>query len=956
MATLRNRQERTTVSPTLFIGTVNTAAVLIDQPRLGEQEARNRVLPLLESDTRCYMFTDDRLLVVFGEPRELRADRSPGELLHLHEGTLTNSPQLEQTPEGRLVEMSLSPSAAMAAANRSRGEAPGSRTSIPTHLRVVIGGEWIATEIASLPLVDPATWFDLSPFAFKVGKPTAPTQSIASTIELPRPLDPMDTRSRANVGIPSKATQKIRAHSNRRARTASDEHRGLNSSALRSLGTLVGGVVGSVAAVGLQAVTGLGRAAQRFLGSFGGYGHSDNGGSYTGRSRGNTETGSGGRAQRKRLRSFFANLVLQSPAAMVFGRRHRKYLEELQEQFTKGQWDEALRNAISLAEAESLGTTLSLPSRRHNLSISKAARNSSTSVPWGASVQMRLREQYRDAAHRLERENKIDEAAFVYIDLLGDKLEAIALLERHQQWQTAAEIAEGHKLDAELQITLWWKAGQRERATRTARRTGAFGPAVRRVAKSDPQLARQLREEWVASLTRSEAFLPAVEAGWPEPELRASLHEPMAAGLALGGPDSDTLHAYQFALNSTQESQAAVLAMLDGSSADTSPESIGRRQERLVVTLAMLDVADPAADRHVATEAVRTLIRRSASEDLNQGLLEALRILSQRSDPVLLADLPSAVGRTLRTPAKPGLPGASGSTTYILNQPTMLNISDVVTLPNGGLIVALGESGLRLINANGATQAEWSTPTHKLIPSDDGNRLLALTRRGTATEVHILSLATRKIRRWNAIEALDWAQTYDGSLWWIVDNNGLALIDTEANQPTAIWRELQGKHAIVDLQRSPTSLAAVVLHNVPGPERWTWTMPGITLRERTKYESGVINASGGLIRLTPTDTGFALNGPNVKTRNYAFDPVDSHLFVSGMSYALHCDDGQAKMVDLTLGAGALNESVILGKPQRATSSVGFTAAGKHATLWCAGEVLSFNTEVRTPPTHFRIIE
>jgi hypothetical protein len=946
------------MTPTLFSGTVNTSAVLIDQPRLGEHEARNRVLTLLEFDTKCYTFTDNRLLVVFGEPRELRADHSPGELLHLRDGTLTNSPQPQQTPTGRLVEMSPLPSTSMAAANCSRGEPRGSRASVPTHLRIVIGGEWIAAEIAGLPLIDPATWFDLSPFVFRIGKPTAPMLSIASTIEVPPPTAPVDTRSRANVGIPSKATQKIRAHSNRRARTASDEHRGLNSSALRSLGTLVGGVVGSVASVGVQAVTGLGRTAQRFLGSFGGHGHSDNGGSYTGRSRGNTEVGSGGRAQQKRLRTFFANLVLQSPAAMVFGRRHRKYLEELQEQFTNGQWDEALRNAISLAEAESLGTTLSLPSRRHNLSISKAARINATSIPWGASVQMRLREQYRNAAQRLERENKIDEAAFVYIDLLGDKLEAIALLERHQQWQLAAEIAEGHKLDAELQIALWWKAGHRERATRTARRTGAFGPAVTRAAKSDPQLAGQLREEWVASLVRSEAFLPAVEAGWPELDLRRSLNDPIAAGLALGGPDSDTLHAYQFALNPTEESQTAVLAILNGNDADASPELIARRQERLVVTLAKLEVADPAADRHVSTEAVRTLIRLGASQDLNRGLREGLRILSRRSDPVLLADLPSGVGGTLRAPAKPdpSYLGASGATTYILNQPTTLNISDVVTLPNGGLIVALGESGLRQVSPRGVTQAEWHVPTHKLILSDGGHRLLALTRRGKATEVHILSLGTRKIRSWNTIEALNWAQTFDGSLWWIVDTNGLALLDTEADQPTAIWRELQGKHAIVDLQRAPTSLAAVVLHDTPGPELWIWGMPGITLRERTKYESGVINASGGLIRLTPTDAGFDFYGPNVKTRNYSCDAIDAHLFVSGMSYALLCDDGQTKTVDLTLGADALNESVILAKSERADALLGFSAAGNHATLWSAGEVLSFNTEVRTPPNRFRLTE
>jgi hypothetical protein len=961
---LRNPANRV---PALFRGKVPAAAMLIDEPGLGEHEARARVLSLLEPETEIRRFTDNRLLMLFGSARSMRAEGSLGELLCLRDGILTNSPTVMDLVATRphalasilatsatdvalpwvTTQVHTTETAGVAASTTLPSNQPVAVT-IPSWVRVVLHGEWIEVALAELPRIDPASWLDLSNVDLLVLEPTAQPALVTKTLNAPLPAPKVDVRAKAGVGSASKQTQKLRAHSDRKA---SRVKRRSTSGGIRTFGD----VFRSLSSSEVSAQTGFGRALQRLWQRLGAsYQSADH--SVAQKRGGSNATGAVGSPRPKRLRSLFANLVIKSPAAILLARRHRKYLEALQEQFTKGYWEEALRNAISVAKAESLGATLRLPSRRDSLAISKGGNTATTSVPWGQPVQMMLREQYLNAAQRLEREDKIDQAAFVYFDLLGDNMEGIALLERHQRWQLAAEIAEGHKLDPELQIALWWKAGHRERATTTARRTGAFGPAVMRAGKSDPALAKELRREWVRSLLQSDSLLLAVEAGWPDPELHASLAEPIASGMTLGGPDKDTLRAYQFATDPTESHLGGVLAQLHANDARASVEDTPGAQERLILALAKLEVLDPAADRQVATQAVRALLATSAEQELHQGLRDALRTLSRRSDPVLLADLPSGVnGKPRPQPQATDPNQPTQQQTSILCQPTTLLIADAVTLPDGGLILALGESGLRQVNSRGVTVAAWPIPAHKIILADHGNRLLALTRRGTATEVHILSLATRKIRHWHTIEAHRWSHTFDGALWWVVDSHGLALLDTEADRPTAIWRELEGERAIVDLQRSPTSLAAVVLHDTPGNERWVWTLPGVTLRERTKYETGLITATAGLIQLVATETGCTVLSPSGKPCAYPWESENVGIFVSGMSFAVHCHDDQAHTVDVSLGVAERSESVTLTH-HRAGTSVGFSAAGNHATMWSAGEVLSFSIERRTPPNRFRFNE
>lgn len=71
----------------------------------------------------------------------------------------------------------------------------------------------------------------------------------------------------------------------------------------------------------------------------------------------------------------------------------------------------------------------------------------------------KLRAAYRKAFEQLEREGRIDEAAFVLAELLHVDEEAVAFLERHGRLRLAAEVAEARDLPPGLIVRQWFLAG-----------------------------------------------------------------------------------------------------------------------------------------------------------------------------------------------------------------------------------------------------------------------------------------------------------------------------------------------------------------------------------------------------------------------------------------------------------------------------------------------------------------
>jgi hypothetical protein len=189
-------------------------------------------------------------------------------------------------------------------------------------------------------------------------------------------------------------------------------------------------------------------------------------------------------------------------------------------------------------------------------------------------------------------------------------------------------------------------------------------------------------------------------------------------------------------------------------------------------------------------------------------------------------------------------------------------------LAGEALLVAGGDFGVRLLTPDGRVRARWDVPAHQLIVADHGGSALLAARRGTISEVHRLDLASRQVRRWATLRARLLLSSFDGGLLTVVDDDGIALLDTLADPPRVVWRELDGDKTVHLIGRSPTSLTALVsyplgLSRETYFEVWRWELPSMTLRRRSHVRvhdalRAAVLTTGRLLTLRPDSDGSSL--------------------------------------------------------------------------------------------------
>ncbi|MBE2315552.1 hypothetical protein DVA67_006165 [Solirubrobacter sp. CPCC 204708] len=524
-----------------------------------------------------------------------------------------------------------------------------------------------------------------------------------------------------------------------------------------------------------------------------------------------------------RRRGWFARLVLRSPAAGVVGRRHKEYLDKLTRAFETGDYENALRDAIALGGAGAEWLSLRLPGRREGeLRPSDHLGGGGGAVPWPDSIGDLLRQLYLKAAKELEYADQIERAAFVHSDLLHAPYDAVALLERHRRFALAARLAEARDLVPALAVSLWWRAGRRERAIALARERGAWYSALQRVENAN--LARDLREAWVEAERERGDHRAAIDAAWPDPLLREQIGPDLAALRELGGAPGATALALALAWRPDTPTTEEALALL-------APRPSGA-----AVRLALLEgladhpAADPLADRRLASAALRAVLREGATGELRtthsgRALFEALR---ERADPLLRADLP-----VFRAGRQPGgnvhfeAPADRGA----------LELRDAVLLP-AGVLVAHGALGVRLLRPDGRELARWAdTPADQLIPADHGTSALVVAHGESVAQVRHLDLTTRRLSHVAALAGYRFLDTFDGAIV-IAAHEGIEGVDLTHAPPRTAWSELDQRTEVRHLARTATSLSAIVdtpLEGRPGErsiERWTWRMPARALEQR----------------------------------------------------------------------------------------------------------------------------
>jgi hypothetical protein len=535
----------------LFHGRQVERGVVFDVPVIGEREARERVLRLWQPGSQVRRLPEGRWLLVLAQPIALRAEQAPGRPQRIDDdGTVT------WLWRGR-------PSTARLA-----------------RLPEIPVADWI--DLAGLP----PEW--LAPVQLSVPEPVAPQP-------FGRP-EPPDLRRRAGIDRDRRAERvqaELAAEAGRRGRAGSGAGRG--------------GPVGRGSRWRGLGWRGFGwRSADRD-------GADRDGADRSGAEARDADWGDGpypGRGWSGPGQRILAALFRRTPLSSTVGRRQARYLRELALQFERKDYEAALRGAITLGEEGGGGRlSMRLPTPRQG-----PLRPSLTRLLGGRGMVIGpldgfLRPLYLRAAAELERQGKIDEAAFVYADLIGSGQDAVQLLERHGRFEAAAELAQGRGLPPDLVVRLWWRAGRRDRAVAFAVARGAFPSAVAALEAIDPAGAVDLRAEWVRWCRRGSDHLGAVQAAWPVPSLREGVLPELQIGIALGGPAAGELLAMMVTHRPTEAGLALVDSLL------TSPEpDLSAARTRFVLALADLRAEAAAADRRLATAALRTLVREESIE------------------------------------------------------------------------------------------------------------------------------------------------------------------------------------------------------------------------------------------------------------------------------------------------------------------------------------------------------
>ncbi|MFE8603164.1 bpX6 domain-containing protein [Archangium violaceum] len=529
-----------------------------------------------------------------------------------------------------------------------------------------------------------------------------------------------------------------------------------------------------------------------------------------------------------RLAEWLARSTLLGP---LLGQRKAEYVRRLFDLFDEGNLEEALRYAIPLAKGaptEHARVSLGLPGPREQLTIQPRQGGAASVFGGGAQVYDALRERYREAFRKLEREGRIEEAAFVLAELLHESEQAVSFLEKHGRLRLAAELAEGRQLAPGLVVRQWLLAKDVARAVDIARRTGAFADAVLRLERSHPAEARVLRVLWGEVLAQSGDYARAVEVVWPVEDARRLTHAWLERGVEAGGVSGARLLARMLSVlpECFEKVRTRALVLLDSD----DPEGAPARQAFTDALAREVEKAGKAVAPGLVLlrPAVRALLRDRAVGHLPLTPRELDRLVLLTGDTALRADLPSLSA----LPERGGFPAEAAPHVFDAAEGGPWPIHDAVPLSGGRLLVALGEAGARLVTSDGRCVAHFDVPAFSLVLSVHEDRALALAPRGELKRLSRLDLTGRRAEPWCDTRVDAFAPVYDGNLWFFAVEDTVMAVDALAAEPRALWRVPRVGGQVLEVAVGVAELSFVTFNAAAELERWTYVLPDPRLRSR----------------------------------------------------------------------------------------------------------------------------
>jgi hypothetical protein len=307
-------------------------------------------------------------------------------------------------------------------------------------------------------------------------------------------------------------------------------------------------------------------------------------------------------------------------------------------------------------------------------------------------------------------------------------------------------------------------------------------------------------------------------------------------------------------------------------------------------------------------------------------------------------------------------------------------VHDAALLLNGRMLVALGEVGARLLTRDGRTVTHFDQPAEKLVISDNGDRAIALARRGEVWRLSRLNLIEWRGEDWCDAQIDDFATNYDGSLWFVGARGCFYAIDAHSKSFEALWRVPDVGDRVVCVDRSAASCSFLTI-DWSEVEQWIYRLPLLTLRSRTSPQKPPDN----VMRIYHCAT-FSLEGIYADQSIYgSVDPTDPQSWTPLPSLSLRVFDSGPEKFELAIGdqsckplppeiSGSRVASPVLEKDgirvrvidlqlKEVTAELFFASATQASTrlteniLTCAdnrGRVIAIDLRRNSPIRNFRI--
>jgi hypothetical protein len=561
----------------------------------------------------------------------------------------------------------------------------------------------------------------------------------------------------------------------------------------------------------------------------------------------------------------------------------------MMDMFERGDLNEALKHAIPLNDLSSISQrpALGVPSPRNSLSILPWQGLSSRSIGLGNDVMAYLYQLYRASFQRLVAQNRIEEAAFVLAELLRANEEAVAFLETHGKLKLAAELAEARKLPPGLVVRQWFIAGDVKRAVEIARRTRAFADAVLRLERRDKEQAEGLRVVWAASLAQEGNYAGAVDVIWPLEAHRQTAREWMEKAIEVGGPVAARMLARKLAIvpEDFDDIRRSALTFLED-------ESFELQETRASFAEALCAGGSSREAQTLARVTARAILRDAGQNTSSLNAKQFNRLINFASDGPLRTDVPAFPVERDR-PVGPML-----SVAYPHADCGSMPVHDALLLANGRMLLALGEIGVRLLTRDGLTVTHFDQPAEKLVISDNGNRAIALARRGEVWRLSRLDLIEWRSEDWCDAQIDAFAPNYDGSLWFVGAKGDFYAIDATSKSFEALWRVPDAGSKVIGVARSESSCSFLTASGDGQElEHWLYQLPLLTLRRRTSPQKPPNNA----VRINHC---YALSPEGVYADQSLYglvDPTRPESVTINPSLGLRVFDGAQERFELAIG-------------------------------------------------------